>query len=61
MWKKIKSRKLWITIATQALIIAVVTVFDIPEEQAETIVMGLVGTAGSFLIGQGIADHPGTK
>lgn len=57
MWNKIKSRKLWITIATQALIIAVVAVFDIPEEQAETIVMGLVGTAGSFLIGQGIADH----
>lgn len=56
MLDKLKSRKLWITVATQALIVLIVGLSDLPQEQVETIVMGLVGSAGSFVIGQGIAD-----
>ncbi len=56
MIEKLKSRKLWVTVATQALIVLIVGLSDLPQEQVEAIVMGLVGTSGSFVIGQGIAD-----
>ena len=56
MFSKLRSRKLWIAILTQALVVVVVAVLDIPEEQATTIVTGIVGTAGAYLLGQGIAD-----
>ena len=56
MLKKLKSRKLWVTVVTQVLVILIVGVSDLPIEQVETIVMGLVGAAGAFVIGQGIAD-----
>lgn len=55
--QRLKSRKLWISVITGCIVILVVAVFDIPEEQANTIVSGLVGTAAAYLLGQGIADH----
>jgi hypothetical protein len=54
---RLRSRKLWISVATSCLVVLVVAVFDIPEEQATTIVSGIVGTAAAYLLGQGIADH----
>jgi hypothetical protein len=55
--QRLKSRKLWISVITGCIVILVVAVFDIPEEQANTIVSGLVGTMAAYLLGQGIADH----
>jgi hypothetical protein len=55
--ERLKSRKLWISVITGCIVILVVAVFDIPEEQAKTIVTGLVTTAAAFVLGQGIADH----
>tara|TARA_Y100001951_G_scaffold92488_1_gene87290 strand:- start:442 stop:639 length:198 start_codon:yes stop_codon:yes gene_type:complete len=54
---RLRSRKLWISVATSCLVVLVVAVFDISEEQANTIVTGVVGTAAAYLIGQGVADH----
>jgi len=54
---RLRSRKLWISVLTSCLVVLVVAVFDIPEEQATTIVTGLVTTAAAYLLGQGIADH----
>mgnify|MGYP002808984758 CR=1 FL=1 len=56
MFSKLRSRKLWIAILTQALVVLIVAVLDIPEEQATIIVGEIVGTAGAYLLGQGIAD-----
>ena len=54
---RLRSRKLWISGITSCLVVLVVAVFDISEEQANTIVTGLVSTAGAYVIGQGVADH----
>ncbi len=54
---RLRSRKLWISVITSCLVVLVVAVFDISEEQANTIVTGLVSTAGAYVIGQGVADH----
>ena len=54
--ERLKSRKLWIAVITQILVVLVVAVLDLPEEQAATIVTGLVTTGAAFVLGQGIAD-----
>ena len=54
---RLRSRKLWVAAITQILVVLVVTVFDLPEEQATTIVTGVVGTSAAYLIGQGVADR----
>lgn len=56
MREKLSSRKLWIGVITQILVVIVVAVLDLPEEQATTIVTGLVGTASAYMLGQGYAD-----
>lgn len=55
--ERLRSRKLWISVLSSCLVVVVVAVFDISEQQAETIVTGVVSTAAAYLIGQGIADH----
>ena len=54
---RLRSRKLWVAAITQLLVVLVVTVFDLPEEQATTIVTGLVTTGAAYVLGQGIADR----
>tara|TARA_R110002020_G_scaffold66647_3_gene175217 strand:+ start:686 stop:883 length:198 start_codon:yes stop_codon:yes gene_type:complete len=54
---RLRSRKLWISVVTSCLVVMVVAVFDISEEQANTIVTGVVSTTAAYLIGQGVADH----
>lgn len=54
---RLKSRKLWISIITSMLVVLVVAVFELPEEQAKTIVSGLVGTAAAYSLAQGISEH----
>ena len=54
--EKLKSRKFWLTTLSAIAIVLIVAVFDVPEEQAEKIVAGIVGTVGPYLIGQGYAD-----
>ena len=49
---KLKSRKLWVTILTTALI-TLLTALGFDEES----VTKIAGVAGAYLLGQGIADH----
>lgn len=61
MPEKLKSRKFWMGVVTQILVVIVVAVFDLPEEQVMTIVAGLVGTASAYMLGQGYADGQSEK
>ena len=54
---RLRSRKLWVSVLTSCLVVLVVAVFDIPEEQAKTLVTGLVTTTAAYVLGQGVADH----
>jgi len=56
MLEKLKSRKFLVTLFTQILVVIVVALFDLPEEQATTIVAGVVGSASAYVLGQGYAD-----
>lgn len=56
MFERLKSRKLWVTLFTQVLIVLVVGVFEIPEEQATEIVQWVVSVAATYILGQSYID-----
>lgn len=56
MLERLKSRKLWVTIFTQILIVLVVGVFEIPEERATEIIQWVVSVAATYILGQSYID-----
>jgi hypothetical protein len=58
---RLKSRKLWLTLFTQILVVIIVGVMELPEEQATNIAQWIVATASAYLVGQGYADGQAAK
>ena len=56
MPEKLKSRKFWITLFTQLLVVVVVAFLGLPEEQAAEVAAWLVGLAATYIASQGYAD-----
>lgn len=56
MSERLKSRKFWITLLGSVLVVIVSAVLDIPPEQAETAIQGIVGVVAPYLLAQGYAD-----
>lgn len=54
--EKLKSRKLWMAVFTQALLVFVMGVMDLPQEQASEIAQWIVSIAATYILGQSYTD-----
>jgi len=61
MSERLKSRKFWITLLGSVLVVIVSAVLDIPADQAETAIQGIVGVIAPYLLAQGYADAKGSS
>ena len=58
---RLRSRKFWVTLCGSVLVVIVSAVLDIPAEQAETAIQGIVGVVAPYLLAQGFADGRQSK
>lgn len=61
MSRHILSRKLWVTLVTQGLIIFVFNNLNLDESRQQQIAQWLVALAGSYVVGQGYVDGQRAK
>ncbi len=58
---RLKSRKFWGTTIASLLVVLISAVFDIPNEEAEQAVDGIVKLWASYNVAQGFADGQAPK